>query len=150
MLSMITPPMCFATFAAATIAGCDFWKAGWAGVRLGIVAYIIPFMFVYQPEILLQGEPLRIVLSLGSALIAVTFLAAAVAGYVFAPLDPVKRTLLTLAAIALVPSPAAGTLAALSNIAGLVVGFGVCVLQWRNRAQRGARAAGEATDAVGP
>ena len=42
MLSMITPPMCFATFAAATIAGCDFWKAGWAGVRLGIVAYIIP------------------------------------------------------------------------------------------------------------
>jgi len=150
MLSMITPPMCFATFAAATIAGCDFWKAGWAGVRLGIVAYIIPFMFVYQPEILLQGEPLRIVLSLGSALIAVTFLAAAVAGYVFAPLDPVKRTLLTLAAIALVPSPAAGTLAALSNIAGLVVGLGVCVLQWRASARQKLSGAGGAADAVKP
>jgi TRAP transporter 4TM/12TM fusion protein len=136
MLSMITPPMCFATFAAATIAGCDFWKAGWAGVRLGIVAYIIPFMFVYQPEILLQGEPLRIVLSLGSAMIAVTFLAAAVAGYVFAPLDPVKRTLLVLAAIALVPSPATDAFAAASNIAGLALGLGVCALQLRSKTMR--------------
>ena len=68
-------------------------------------------------------------------MIAVTFLAAAVAGYVFAPLDPVRRTLLTLAAIALVPSPAAGTLAAASNAAGLIVGLLVCWLQWRGGAQ---------------
>jgi len=140
MLSMITPPMCFATFAAATIAGCDFWKAGWAGVRLGIVAYIIPFMFVYQPEILLQGELGRIVLSLGSALIAVTFLAAAVAGYVFGPLDPIRRALFILAALALVPSPVAATPAAASNIAGLIVGLAICGLQWRGSIRRRSQA----------
>ena len=131
MMSMITPPMCFATFAAATIAGCDFWKAGWAGVRLGIVAYIIPFMFVYQPELLLQGDPVRIIAAIGSALVAVTFLAAAVAGHVFAPLDPIRRTLLILAALALVPSPVTSLVTAASNIAGLLVGLSICALQWR-------------------
>jgi hypothetical protein len=69
-------------------------------------------------------------------MIAVTFLAAAVAGYVFAPLDPVKRTLLVLAAIALVPSPATDAFAAASNIAGLALGLGVCALQLRSKTMR--------------
>ena len=65
-------------------------------------------------------------------MIAVTFLAAAVAGFVFAPLDPVRRTLLVLAALALVPSPVARHVAAVSNIAGLIVGLAICGLQWRS------------------
>ncbi|MGH7339471.1 MAG: TRAP transporter permease, partial [Candidatus Rokuibacteriota bacterium] len=40
MLSMITPPVCLATFAAASLAGSEFWKTGWAGMRLGVVAYV--------------------------------------------------------------------------------------------------------------
>src|SRR5438093_993637 len=42
MLSLITPPDCLATYAAAAIARSDFWKTGWAGMRLGIVAYTVP------------------------------------------------------------------------------------------------------------
>src|SRR5437016_13210108 len=49
MLSLITPPDCLATYAEAAIARSDFWKTGWAGMRLGIVAYIMPFVFGFHP-----------------------------------------------------------------------------------------------------
>ncbi len=51
MLSLITPPDCLATYAAAAIAKSDFWKTGWTGMRLGIVAYVVPFVFVFHPAL---------------------------------------------------------------------------------------------------
>ena len=44
MLSMITPPICIAVFAACAVAGTNFWQTGWAAVRLGIAAYVVPFV----------------------------------------------------------------------------------------------------------
>jgi TRAP-type uncharacterized transport system fused permease subunit len=131
MMSVITPPVCFATFAAATIAGCDFWKAGWAGVRLGTAAYIIPFIFVYQPELLMIGSPTAIVLTVGSALIAVTFIAAAVAGYLFSPLGIVRRVLLAVAGVSLIPPPLGGGVPLSLNLGGLALGIIVALLQRR-------------------
>ncbi len=52
MTSMITPPVCISTFAAASIAGTDFMRTGLRGVALGFSAYIIPFMVVYNPTLL--------------------------------------------------------------------------------------------------
>jgi TRAP-type uncharacterized transport system fused permease subunit len=56
MMSMITPPVALAAFAAASLAQTDPMKTGWAAVRFGWVAYIIPFLFVRAPSLLMQGD----------------------------------------------------------------------------------------------
>jgi len=53
-LSAITPPVALACFVGAGLAGSDPWKTGWTAVRLGIIKFIIPFMFVFRPGCLLQ------------------------------------------------------------------------------------------------
>ena len=133
MLSMITPPLCIATFAAATIARCNFWSAGWTGVKLGAVAYVIPFIFVFHPELLLIGTPVSILLAVASALVGVVFIASSCAGFWFSPIGPVLRVALLLAGIALIPSPAAGAISLASNVAGLVLGLAIGLFQYRQR-----------------
>src|SRR5439155_948448 len=71
MLSLITPPDCLATYAAAAIAKSDFWRTGWVGMRLGIVAYIVPFVFVYHPALILRGGWLDIVAAVFTASLVV-------------------------------------------------------------------------------
>jgi TRAP-type uncharacterized transport system fused permease subunit len=129
MLSMITPPMCIATFAAATIARCDFWSAGWFGARLGIVAYVIPFIFVFHPELLLIGDPWEITLAVITALLGVMFLATGFAGYLFSAIGPINRTALVLAGLCLIPSPLDSRLWLAVNVVGLAVGLGVALRQ---------------------
>jgi TRAP transporter 4TM/12TM fusion protein len=135
MLSMITPPMCLATFAAATIARCNFWQAGWAGTRLGIVAYIIPFFFVFHPELLMIGKPLEIVLTAITALVGIVFVAASCAGYQFSPIGWVNRVVLFVAGLCLIPSPLDSTLWLAVNLGGLVAGILVMLWQYRGRAR---------------
>jgi TRAP transporter 4TM/12TM fusion protein len=55
-LSAITPPVALAAFVGAGLAGSDPWKTGWTAVRLGIIKYIIPFMFVFRPGCVLQAD----------------------------------------------------------------------------------------------
>ena len=131
MLSMITPPLCFATFAAATIAGCNIWKAGWVGVRLGIVAYIIPFLFVFHPELMLIGNPTAISIAVLTAFVGVSFIAAGFAGYVFRPMSMPRRILLILSGLLLIPSPTAGILSLGLNIAGAATGLFLGIVQHR-------------------
>src|SRR5256886_12268147 len=64
MLSLITPPDCLATYAAAAIAKADFWKTGWAGMRLGVVAYVVPFVFVFHPALIAMGTPGEILVTM--------------------------------------------------------------------------------------
>src|SRR5918994_271010 len=108
MLSLITPPDCIATYAAASIARADFWKSGWTGMRLGIVAYIVPFVFVFHPALLFKGTIGEIVTAIVTASIGVIFLATGVAGYLFRELGYIKRALLILAGASLIP-PASNT-----------------------------------------
>lgn len=60
ILSMITPPVAAAAFAAATIAKSDFIRTGFAAVAFGWPAYVVPFIFALSPEMLWQGTPLEI------------------------------------------------------------------------------------------
>jgi TRAP transporter 4TM/12TM fusion protein len=131
MLSMITPPMCLATFAAASIARCNFWQAGWAGTRLGIVAYIIPFFFVFHPELLMVGKPLDIALTALSALVGIMFVAAACAGFQFAPIGMANRVILFVAGLCLIPSPLDSTLWLAVNLSGLAAGGLILLWQYR-------------------
>lgn len=136
-LSSLTPPLCFATFAAATIAGCDFWKAGWAGVRLAFVAYVVPFVFVLQPELLMIGSATDIALTVTSSVIGVGLMAAALAGYLFGLLSMVQRALLVVAGLCFLPSPAGGAVFITLNAIGFALALGVLVPQYMRREQTG-------------
>jgi TRAP transporter 4TM/12TM fusion protein len=92
MLSLITPPDCLATYAAAAIAKSDFWKTGWTGMRLGIVAYIVPFVFVFHPPLIAMGSLAQIAVAVITAGIGVILLGVGCAGYLFRPLGWFRRT----------------------------------------------------------
>ena len=81
MMSMITPPVALAAFAAASLAGTDPMKTGWTAVRFGWIAYIIPFLFVRAPSLLLEGTLESVLMSLFTALIGVWLICAAFSGY---------------------------------------------------------------------
>ncbi|MFH1488853.1 MAG: TRAP transporter permease, partial [Pseudomonadota bacterium] len=74
----ITPPVALAAYAAAGIARSDPWKTGLAAFQLGIAGFIIPFMFIYAPELLFVGSLGKILPALLTATFGVTCLAAAV------------------------------------------------------------------------
>jgi len=56
MLSSITPPVAIASFAAAGIAGSPAMKTGWESMWVGSIIYFIPFFFVLNPALVLQGD----------------------------------------------------------------------------------------------
>lgn len=85
-LSAITPPVAVAAYAAAAIADANPMKIGLLATRLGIVAFIIPFMFVYDPSLLLIGSPVSIIIAVISAIIGVISLAAGLEGWFGKPL----------------------------------------------------------------
>ena len=81
MLSFITPPVALGAFAAATIAGSNAMQTGLQAMRLGSVIYFIPFLFVLNPALILQGAPQEIALVLTQALFGVLVIASAMQGY---------------------------------------------------------------------
>lgn len=81
MLSFITPPVALSAFVAASVAQVSAMKAGFEAMRLGTIIYFIPFFFVFNPALLMQGDWLEIAIVLSTALIGVWFLSAALQGY---------------------------------------------------------------------
>jgi TRAP transporter 4TM/12TM fusion protein len=81
ILSAITPPVALAVFAAAGLAKADMWETGWEAVRIAAPTYIVPFMFVYEPSLLLIGDWFTSLTSFVSAAIGVMCFAAALQGY---------------------------------------------------------------------
>ncbi len=81
MLSFITPPVALGAFAAATISGATPMQAGFSAMRLGSIIYFIPFFFVLEPALILNGAPGEIVVVLASALAGVLLIASATQGY---------------------------------------------------------------------
>lgn len=103
MMSMITPPVALAAFAAATITEDDPLKTGIASMRLGWAAFILPFIFVETPEILMQGDWIQIALNIGLAVIGVIAVTAGIVGYWSRGLGPVLRLAFTLLGFAALP-----------------------------------------------
>jgi len=123
MLSLITPPDCLATYAAAAIARSDFWKTGWAGMRLGIVAYIVPFVFVFHPALIARGGWLDIVAAILTASIGVILLGIGCAGYLFRPLGWARRAWVCLAGTLLILPPVTGLPELVPDVIGFAVGL---------------------------
>jgi TRAP-type uncharacterized transport system fused permease subunit len=121
VLADLTPPDAVTAFAAANLSGSEPMATGVEAFRLGIAGFLVPFAFVYQPALLLNGSPLSIVLSFAVTCVGVLFLAAGVIGYLADRLSPLQRCILLAAACLLVfPSL---TRAVLGLIMGLSVFF---------------------------
>lgn len=61
LAAMITPPVALSAYAAAAIASADYWKTGWLAATLGFTKYLVPFSFVFRPELLMRGSPFEII-----------------------------------------------------------------------------------------
>ena len=81
ILSAITPPVALAVFAAAGIAKSDLWTTGWAAVQIGAAGFIMPFMFIYEPPLLMIGAWPTIVSGSLTASAGIVIVAAGLHGY---------------------------------------------------------------------
>jgi TRAP transporter 4TM/12TM fusion protein len=94
ILSAITPPVALAVFAAAGLAKADLWQSGWAAVKIGCAGFIIPFMFVYEPALLMIGEWPRIIQAFVTASIGITLFAGGLHAYFVTAANYWQRALL--------------------------------------------------------
>ena len=131
VLADLTPPDAVTSFAAANIAGAEPMATGIEGFKVGLAGFLVPFAFVFQPPLLLQGSFVQIVASLALTTIGVVSLAAGVIGYLLAPLNALQRALLLCAACLLVFS--AQTL----EMVGLIIVIGVSAWSFFDRRAAG-------------
>ncbi|HET7874208.1 MAG TPA: TRAP transporter fused permease subunit [Methylomirabilota bacterium] len=98
VLSDLTPPDAVTAFAAANIAGSDMFGTGIEAFRLGFAGFLVPFAFVYHPELLLRGDWSQVFLMSGFAAISAVALASCVVGQGWGPLGGWLRGLCLVAA----------------------------------------------------
>ncbi|MDR2175813.1 MAG: TRAP transporter permease [Synergistaceae bacterium] len=105
MFANLTPPVALAAFAAAGLSGGDPMKTGFAAVKLALAGFIVPYMFIYSPQLLLIDtsflEGVRV--SVG-ACVGVFMIATAVEGYLFTTLHPILRVISFVGALCLIDS----------------------------------------------
>ncbi len=132
LMSMVTPPVCFAAYAGAAIAQADPTKTGFYSVRLGIAAYIIPFVFVYSPALILKGSSLEVLIIAGKSIVGIGFIAVIMNGYLFRKLDWISRALLALGVfgILLPLSVKAPFPVWLANSIGITLSFAIFLREW--------------------
>lgn len=117
LLSHITPPVCLAIFAGAHIAGANIWETSLTGVKMGTVAYLLPFLVVYSPALLLAGDAAAIATSFVSVAAGLAMLVCAIQGWLRQRLGLWPRSVLLAAGLALIwADPAV-------KIAGLALGL---------------------------
>lgn len=105
VIADITPPVCLAAFAGAAIAKCDPIKTGVQATKLGIAAFIIPFIFVLNPQMLLfgvAGHPIQMIWMIISALIGIISIGAGVEGYLLLGMSWYERILAIVGGLGLV------------------------------------------------
>lgn len=122
-MSGITPPVALVAIPAGSIAGANPWSVGIKAFQIAVAGFIIPYMFVYSPQLFLQGSVVEIALSLVTAMVGVWALAAAMIGNVFGrQLNVVLRVGMALGALGLIFSGWKTDLAGLAIIAA-ILGF---------------------------
>jgi TRAP transporter 4TM/12TM fusion protein len=105
MLSMITPPICIAAYAGAAVARTSPMRTGYTCMRLGIIAYLIPFIIVFDPLLLFMGPAHLVTLAIATAMAGTVVIGIAMAGYFVRRISWTVRCLLALGGIALLIPP---------------------------------------------
>lgn len=126
ILAQITPPVCVATFAAAGLAHANYWRTGWKAFSFAVPSFLVPFIMVYHPEIMLMGNIYKALLYSAVIIVGVYAMAAGTTGFLFRPIQSkaMRVLLIGLALATIVPE-------AISTIIG-VIGFAlVCLYEFR-------------------
>jgi TRAP transporter 4TM/12TM fusion protein len=124
MVSFITPPVALGAFAAATLAGSSPMRTGLEAMRLGSIIYFLPFFFVLNPALVLNGPIDQIIIEIGSAVLGVTLIAAGLQGHLVLMGSMNNDVLGLLARLMLIAS---GLLLAYPEMTSNFVGLGILV-----------------------
>ena len=122
MMSMITPPIALAAFAASTLTKADPMATGFAAMKFGWTAYFVPFLFVYSPTLILLGDPGDIVINVTTAIIGTYYASLGVVGYLVRPMNPLFRLLMIATGLAAMLPYEIFAEAGLLNAAGVAIG----------------------------
>ena len=120
ILSAITPPVALAVFAAAGLAKANLWASGWAAMKIGAAGFIVPFMFVYEPALLMIGDWQTIAWSCVTASCGIVLFAGGLHGYFLTRASLWQRVLLIVGGLLLV-KPGLETDIAGAVLTGIVV-----------------------------
>ena len=137
ILSMITPPVAFAAYAAANIARTDGWTTGWIACVVGWSTFILPFLFVLTPSLLMDGSWTEIVLNFSRVTFGIWLGTIAAVGFSFARLNPVGRAIYAVISLAVVLPPETFTGAIWINVAGVTAAIVLLAINWM-RGKKGA------------
>ncbi len=127
LMSMITPPIAFAVFTAANLAGSNATRTGLAAVRMSWSAYLIPFLFVASPSLLLKGSFAGILFAVTAAVAGILLTSMGVVGYCTRNLGALHRAVFIVAGLAMLASIPAEPMRPLLVVVGAVLGGGLYV-----------------------
>lgn len=102
VMSFVTPPVAVAAYAAASVAKAPMMPTAWQAVRLGISAYLVPFISVYHYPLLAQGNFGTVILSALWTALGVFAIAAAIEGYLWRQIGPVQRAVLVIGGLLMI------------------------------------------------
>ena len=128
ILGMVTPPVALASFAAASIAQSDQWRTSWLSTRLSWCAYLQPFLYAYSPELIMQGEPLAIVIRLTLSLLGIFMGTLTAVGYFQVAISWTFRIAYAFIALLLLVQPPMFAAAVWLNVIGFVLA--VAAVAW--------------------
>ena len=147
MMSMVTPPVALAAYTAASIAGTNIMKTSFAAFRFALVGFTLPYMFVFDPALLMlnsEGGAAgfgQIVLAAVCSVLGILPFAAGIAGYLFRPLGwPFRVVLFLASALLLIPNSFAladGLNVTWLDVGGVVMLGVVCFVDWKGRVKAG-------------
>ena len=99
VMSAITPPVALAAYAGAALAQSDPMKTSVESFRIGLAAFVVPYMFFFSDSLLMQGSWLDTIHVTASALLGIYLLSAGIIGWFFGRIGPVARALLIAGAL---------------------------------------------------
>ncbi|HET9717218.1 MAG TPA: TRAP transporter fused permease subunit [Pseudolabrys sp.] len=135
ILSMITPPVAFAAYAAANIARTDGWKTGWTACVVGWSTFLLPFFFVLTPSLLMDGTWVQIVMNTSRALFGIWLGSTAAVGFSLAPLGIPGRLIYAGLSLAVLLPPETFAQAVWVNTFGITAAVLLLAFDWLRRKQ---------------
>jgi TRAP transporter 4TM/12TM fusion protein len=133
MMSLITPPVAPAAYVAAAIAQAPSMATGWTAMRFGWSSYIVPFLFVYSPAILMQGSVIDIVAVTVTSLFGIWLVCSAMTGFFTRVLSIRTRILFALAGVMLLSPHQTSEFMLWINIAGALAGMALIAYELKAR-----------------
>ena len=125
VVSAITPPVALASYAAAGISGDNAMGTSVASFKIGLAAFIVPFMFFYSPAMLMEGSWVQILRVGVTATLGIILLAAVVQAWFFGPVKSWQRVVMLIGALFMIYG------GIVTDIAGLAIGVGLVLMQLR-------------------